>query len=199
MEVFCIVLSFISCIFSYLILYLYKRFMKIKCYITIFVLLCIFNLIYFFICKNLLFLILINLMIPLFVVICYFDYKEMIIPDAMLIILFIYFIILKILKINFLNITFNKILIGGIILIIVMAIHLILMKFKVELIGFGDLKLLFILNLILGIDLIIVVLFISSLIACLFEVIILKRKLFPFGPYIIIGFILILFFYEILI
>ena len=97
------------------------------------------------------------------------------------------------------NITFNNILTGGIILIIVMVIHLILMKFKVELIGFGDLKLLFILNLILGIDLIIVVLFISSLIACLFEVIILKKKLFPFGPYIIIGSILILFFYEILI
>lgn len=184
---------------SYLLFYLYKEKINTKKMIIYYTSVMIFNIFYYLLYKDVKYLVLINVIFPFFILICYFDFKEMIIPDVMLLIILLYFIILRLCSINIINVSLKNVIVGGIGIFLIIVILLILFHFKIEIIGFGDLKLLFVLNIVLGYKMIILNLFIASVTACFFELLIFKRKIFPFGPYIIIGFLIVILLYQILI
>ncbi len=134
------------------------------------------------------------------------DYHHMIIPDIVLIVLSIIIIVFKIL-IGFYNEDLTGIMDTGYMLIfmimeaiIVFIVMFILQKassliFKSNSLGFGDVKLMAVLALILGYKMCIVCLFISCFMALPVAIYNLQkkdRKLLPFGPYLAFGTIILL-------
>lgn len=174
-----------SLIINYILFFYFKK-INFNIYIVntiVILIICLINKIF------ILYLILIILCLIILIV----DTKYMIIPDFILFLLLIYYLFLYKYNISIIEISKEKIKLGIIIILFSMIIHLLVLNiFKIELIGFGDLKLLFIFNLYIGFYGVLFVLFISSLIGCVFEIFIFQRKIFPFGPYLVISFLFVM-------
>lgn len=169
--------------------------------VIIFFILSIFYILILYSTQNILFTFLLLLILASLILIFYIDYKKMIIPDSLNIFIGLISILLIILSI------FKKIplfinsyldIIASLIFIIFVSLIIILIKVfkKKEVMGFGDIKLLFALGIYLGLINILIIIFLSSLISIISEGIIykFKRKMFPFGPYIVIATIILLLF-----
>ena len=72
----------------------------------------------------------------------------------------------------------------------VIFVHIV---YKKEIMGYGDIKLIFVMGLMIGITKLLYGIFISSLVALIIEMFKKRKKsvAFPFGPYLILGFIII--------
>lgn len=137
------------------------------------------------------------LVLSSFIVIVFVDLKDMIIPDTL--------ILFNIILICLMYLEFNKAIFGiyqfvsseiiysivfvSIILSIIIFIHIF---YKVEIMGYGDIKLLYVMGLMSGFIKLLFILFISSFIALIIEMPQIKRKKsgFPFGPYLISAFVI---------
>lgn len=141
--------------------------------------------------------IIIDFLLSLLLVIFVVDNKIMIIPDTMnigIFLLTIYCIfILKEPLYTSKNDLLGVIIFNTAITIIVIGIF---MTLKKEILGFGDIKLFFAIGLLIGLFKFIVGIFIACLIASIVEVLIfrLKRRVVPFGPYLVVGFMLVIIF-----
>ena len=146
------------------------------------------------------------LVFSILVIIMVSDYHHMIIPDTMLIVLAFIIIVFKLL-IGFYSEEITSIMDAGYMIIfmlleglIMFIIMFILQKignliFKSNSLGFGDVKLMGVLALILGYKMALVCLFISCFMALPIAIYNLQqkdKKLLPFGPYLAFGTILIL-------
>lgn len=179
-------------IFCNLIILLYLKDLHFNFYIINSFLIVLIGILYFIKSNNFIIFIFDSVIIALLLVIFYVDRKHMIIPDFILFLLFCVFLFIKVFNFNFYNINKEEIKLGIVILMFLMLIHILCLNLlKIEIIGFGDLKLLFIFNLFIGFNNVLIILFISSLIACVFEIFILKRKIFPFGPYLILAYLIV--------
>lgn len=135
------------------------------------------------------------LVYSIFIVIAFVDLKDMIIPDSLVVINFILVIIFYYInkRAIFINQPFKSFEILSsiwfmiIFLIIVLIIHI---GYKKEIMGYGDIKLLFLMGLMIGITKLMFTLFVASFIALIIELLKKQKKsnAFPFGPYLIIGF-----------
>lgn len=137
------------------------------------------------------------LVISTLIIIMFVDLKDMIIPDTLIIfnfvIIVIYFVCFK--KTLFENFVFNSFeIIGALVLNVILFLVLLFIQqiFKKEVMGYGDIKLLLVFGLMIGITKLLFVIFISSLLALIYESLkgIKKNEPFPFGPYLIIGFMI---------
>lgn len=148
------------------------------------------------------------LVFSILIVIMVSDYHHMIIPDKTLIVLSIVIITFKVI-IGFYNEDLTGVMDTGYMIIfmlldslIMFAIMFILQKmgdlvFKTNSLGFGDVKLMAVLALILGYKMALVCLFISCFMALPVAIYNLQKKdkkLLPFGPYIAFGTIIIMLF-----
>lgn len=131
------------------------------------------------------------------VIIFVVDCIKMIIPDTLNIGIFLLTIILilvfkKPLYISKIDLIIFLIL-NTLITIIVLGAFL---CFKIEVLGFGDIKLFFSIGILLGCFKFLVALFIASFVAVIVECLIFrfKRKMIPFGPYLVVGFIIVIIF-----
>lgn len=136
-----------------------------------------------------------------FIVIFFIDLKHYIIPDSMMIgILFMAILSLFIKKdthLLFQEMTIINRLLGlGVTCIIFGMIFIAEKIFKKELMGFGDIKLFGVVSLLVGYKLLFLGIFFSAVVALVVEFIILrkKNKIIPFGPYLAIGFTIVIFF-----
>lgn len=138
-----------------------------------------------------------SVLIILFELIAFIDLRCLIIPDMFnilimgfsLILIFGFDVNLWIDSVDIIGvIIFNSLLL--IIVIIVYKIR------KIEILGFGDIKLLFGIGMLFGLTNFSYALVVASLAALFVEVIILKKKrdIIPYGPYLTFGFLLIWFF-----
>ena len=128
-----------------------------------------------------------SMMIVFFIVIFIVDLKEYWIPDLM---------VMGVGFINLLRIVENifylkNIYYSGMILCLIfgLIIILIFLILKKEMMGFGDIKLYFVLSIGLSISQFIILMLLSSVIGLLF-IIILKKKMIPFGPSIILSYMI---------
>ena len=138
------------------------------------------------------------ILILLFELIAFIDIRCFIIPDIInflimlfsLILIFVFDVNLWIDTVDLIGvIIFNLLLL--IIVIIVYKIR------KIEILGFGDIKLLFGIGILFGLTNFSYALVVASLTALFVEVIILRKKrdIIPYGPYLTFGFLLIWFFH----
>lgn len=132
--------------------------------------------------------------VSLLMIVIVSDINFMIIPDEVTIFFSILIIILKFIELGPLG-GFKAIL-SGIILFIVMYLIMLLgnFMFKKESLGGGDVKLMFIIGLVLHPILGLLVIFLSSLIALPVSLVLLmtkKENIIPFGPFILISLVLI--------
>ncbi|MBQ9019474.1 MAG: prepilin peptidase [Bacilli bacterium] len=134
--------------------------------------------------------------VSMLVIISVSDISYYIIPDEVLIFFTGYFLIIYTLNIGVIN-TFVNILSGVIMFAIMYTIMLLgNFIFKKESLGGGDIKLMFVIGLVLTPLLGLFVIFIGSLIALPISLIILckqKKKIIPFGPFLLIAFAFIYF------
>lgn len=128
-----------------------------------------------------------SMMIVFFIVIITIDLKEYWIPDLM---------VMGIGFINLLRIVENIIYLknsyySGMILCLIFGLIIIIISLilKKEMMGFGDIKLYFVLSIGLSISQFIILMLLSSVIGLLF-IIILKKKMIPFGPSIILSYMI---------
>lgn len=136
------------------------------------------------------------LFVSMSVIIIISDYQTLIIPDEVLI-----FFILSFLITLFIKGGFSLLLISILNGIISFTIMFLIKKigdfiFKKESMGGGDIKLMFIFGLVLGYELSIVTIFLGSIIGLPISLIILKIKktnIVPFGPFLCIGALILLF------
>lgn len=141
----------------------------------------------------------INLLIALFfvsisIIIIISDYQTLIIPDEIIIFFSIAFLIL-----NYFRGNFTYYLISGVCAFLTMYI---IKKigdfcFKKESMGGGDIKLMFVFGLVLGYMKAILTIFLGSIVGLPISLVILKSKnthIVPFGPFLCIGALIILFF-----
>ena len=156
---------------------------------------------FFLIHNNYVDLVLALILVSLFCVIFYVDLKIMIIPELLnLLIFLISFIhcILSLVRIipsiyhHYFDIIWLYIF-----LIIVFIINLYISR-KYEIMGFGDLKFFLAIGFLIGIYYFFILLFLSCFLALIIEGIFFqfKRKIIPFGPYLVFGMIIILLFYP---
>lgn len=142
--------------------------------------------------------ILIMIVISCFIVIFLIDLKHLIIPDSMIIAILLMAIIgLFVKENNLLMIPVKEKLMGLAVTILIWGIIYLAEKiFKKELMGLGDIKLFGVVGLLIGYKLLLLGIFIGSVIALITEVVFLrhKNKLVPFGPYLVIGFTITIFF-----
>ncbi len=139
------------------------------------------------------------LVISCLIVIFFIDLKHYIIPDSavigILIVAFFSLFIkndsnLIIKEMNYLN----RVIGLGVVIILFVILYLIGKLVKKELMGFGDIKLLGVMGLLLGFKLLLLSIFIASTLALIKEVLFLKakNKIIPFGPYLSVGFTIII-------
>lgn len=133
-----------------------------------------------------------------FIIIIFVDIKDMIIPDTLIlfnvILIIINYVIFE--QAIFENYRFNSndiiytLIFVFILLLIVVTVHLVWHK---ELIGYGDIKLMLVMGLMIGIIKLLLLIFVSSFIALIIEVPQTKKKKngFPFGPYLVLAFIVV--------
>jgi len=137
------------------------------------------------------------IVISMLIVIFFIDLKHFIIPDSMIIVILLCGVASFFFKNDALNIsTLDRFLSIGLVALIFSVIFLAEKLFKKELMGYGDIKLFFVMGLLLGIKLLFLAIFVSAVIALIVEVIFNKnkRKVIPFGPYLAVGFTLMIFF-----
>lgn len=138
------------------------------------------------------------LVLSSFIIIVFVDLKEMIIPDTLIIFEILLIIINYVIfnqsifeqyKFNSNEIIFALVSVT-ILLVIVITVHLI---WKKELMGYGDIKLLFVMGLMIGFTKLILIIFVSSFVALIIEAPQIRKKKngFPFGPYLVLAFILV--------
>ena len=146
-------------------------------------------------------LIITDLLIAFLLIVFNVDWNKMIIPDTINIGIFL-LVITSIIFLDFKfyyskNDLFFMLIINTLITIIVIGINVL---YKIEIIGFGDIKLFFSIGLFFGFKLFLIGIFIACIIATLIELIIykLKRRVLPFGPYLACGFIFVIIFKEFL-
>lgn len=138
-----------------------------------------------------------QIVISCFIVIFYIDLKHYIIPDSMLIVILLMAILSIWIPENHFVIFWYDRLIGLAVVGIIFLILFLAEKIcKKELMGFGDIKLFGVMGILLGYQLLLFGILISAIIALLTEVILLKskHKMIPFGPYLTIGFTIVIFF-----
>ena len=174
----------------YLIYKLYKRYFKVNLLIILgFILLdliIIFFNLYNTISNSIFFYYILVLLYLSFII----DIKEMWISDLTI----IGILLINILKLIIDYFIYNKqIVYEGVAFIIIFIVIIILIEIILtkELIGFGDLKLFFVLSINHNFYDVIVLLFLSSLIGIIYYFIFKKLNYFPFGPAIIISFIVV--------
>lgn len=134
--------------------------------------------------------------ISLFMIVLVSDLNYFIISDEVIIFFSLYFIIIQFIRLGFLG-GANQIL-NGVLMVIIMFS---LMKlgnalFKKESLGGGDVKLMFLLGLVLDPILGIFSIFLSSLLALPISFVVLltkKENIIPFGPFILLSFLLLFF------
>ena len=134
--------------------------------------------------------------VSMLIIISVSDIKYLVIPDEILIFFSGYFLILFGLRDGIVSITFN--LLSGIIMFSLMYLIMLFgnFLFKKESLGGGDIKLMFVIGLVLHPLLSLFVIFFGSLLALPVSLIILlksKRNLVPFGPFLLISFAFIYF------
>lgn len=136
------------------------------------------------------------LFVSMSIIIIISDYQTMIIPDEVLIFFTISFLITLFFKGN-INLVISSLINGTIAFTIMYVIKKIGdFMFKKESMGGGDIKLMFIFGLILGYELSIITIFLGSIIGLPISLIILKVKktnIIPFGPFLCIGALILLF------
>lgn len=138
-----------------------------------------------------------QIIISCFIVIFFIDLRHYIIPDSMLIVILLMTIISIWISDNYFVVLWYDRLIGlGVVAIIFLIIFFAEKICKKELMGLGDIKLFGVMGLLLGYQLLLLGILISAIIALLAEVILLKskHKIIPFGPYLTIGFTIVIFF-----
>ena len=132
--------------------------------------------------------------VALLIIIAVSDISYYIIPDELLVFFIGYFLIILTLSNGVMN-TFVNILSGLIMFLIMYTIMLLgNFLFKKESLGGGDIKLMFVIGLVLSPLPSLFVIFLGSVLALPISLIILvrkKTKLIPFGPFLIIAFLLI--------
>ena len=134
--------------------------------------------------------------VSMLIIISVSDIKYLVIPDEVLIFFIGYFLIIFGLRDGIINVAFN--LLSGLIMFSLMYLLMLLgnFLFKKESLGGGDIKLMFVVGLVLHPLLSLFVIFIGSLLALPVSIIILlknKRNLVPFGPFLLISFTFIYF------
>lgn len=135
--------------------------------------------------------------LSMLIVIFFIDLEHFIIPDSMLIVILIMGVLSCFIKSENFDISHFDKLLGIVLSIIIWLVIALFEKItKKELMGFGDIKLFFVMGLLLGIKLLFLGIFVSAVIALIVEVIFNrnKRKVIPFGPYLSVGFSLMIFF-----
>lgn len=135
-------------------------------------------------------------MIALLMIVVVSDLTYLIIPDEVLIVVSMYFIIIQLFNLG-LNSTILKIL-GGLFLFIVMYMIMLIGNkvFKKESLGGGDIKMMFVFGLVLDPLLGTLSIFLGSLFALPMSLYLMKRnneKVIPFGPFLLIAFVFIYF------
>lgn len=136
------------------------------------------------------------LIATILIVISFIDLDLMIIPDTCVLILLGLAIILFFIPSNYKIDWLDKIIGLGVVSVLYLTFSIASKIRKKDLIGFGDIKLLAAMSLILGWESILLGLFVASLVALVYEVIINKNrtKKFPFAPFLSIGFMFALYF-----
>lgn len=136
------------------------------------------------------------IMLVLFSHIFIIDSKYYIIPYSSIIGIFVLAIINFFIE-NVINVSIlNRIISFAIFLLLWLLLTLIQNKIKKEFLGGGDLMLFCVVSLFLGGLITIIGIFIGSLIALIFNLFNNKKKKLPFGPYLVVGFILALLIYT---
>jgi len=136
------------------------------------------------------------------IVISFIDYKTYEISDSMLILMLACAIPMFFLKENLMESTYAEKLIGaGSVLLIYLIILIISRIIKKPLLGFGDVKLLIVMALIINYKVMILVIILASILALIVEIVIKRKKkeIIPFGPYLAAAFIIAMFFGNMLI
>lgn len=132
----------------------------------------------------------------IFIVIALVDLQDMIIPDSLvgfnLILVIVFYIINK--RAIFIKQPLNSFEILSSIIFIALLMGIVIIFdiiYNKEIMGYGDIKLLFLIGLMSGITKLMYTIFIASLIALVIELLKKRKKsvAFPFGPYLIIGFV----------
>mgnify|MGYP003298228935 CR=1 FL=1 len=133
-----------------------------------------------------------------FIIIIFVDLYEMIIPDTIILFDLILIIIFYIFKNNaiFILLPFKSFeIITSICFVIILLCIVIFYQIvlKKEIFGYGDIKLLFVMGLMIGISKLLYCLFIASFVALIIQLYKKREKSieFPFGPYLILGFIVV--------
>lgn len=134
--------------------------------------------------------------VTMLIIISVSDMKYMVIPDEILIFFTGYFLILFGLRDGIIHVSFN--LVYGLIMFSLMYLIMLFgnFLFKKETLGGGDIKLMFVIGLVLHPLLSLFVIFFGSLLALPVSLIVLlktKRNLVPFGPFLLISFTFIYF------
>lgn len=134
--------------------------------------------------------------VSMLIIISVSDIKYLIIPDEILIFFTGYFLILFGLKDGIIHVSFN--LLSAIVMFSLMYLIMLVgnFLFKKETLGGGDIKLMFVIGLVLHPFLSLFVIFFGSLLALPVSLIVLwktKRNLVPFGPFLLISFTFIYF------
>ena len=134
--------------------------------------------------------------VSMLIIISVSDMKYMVIPDEILIFFTGYFLILFGLRDGIIHVSFN--LVYGLIMFSLMYLIMLFgnFLFKKETLGGGDIKLMFVIGLVLHPLLSLFVIFFGSLLALPVSLIVLlktKRNLVPFGPFLLISFTFIYF------
>ena len=134
--------------------------------------------------------------VSMLIIISVSDIKYLVIPDEILIFFIGYFLIIFGLRDGIINVSIN--LVSGILMFSLMYLIMLIgnFLFKKESLGGGDIKLMFVIGLVLHPLLSLFVIFFGSLLALPVSLIILwktKRNLVPFGPFLLISFAFIYF------
>ena len=134
--------------------------------------------------------------VSMLIIISVSDMKYMVIPDEILIFFTGYFLILFGLRDGIIHVSFN--LVYGLIMFSLMYLIMLFgnFLFKKETLGGGDIKLMFVIGLVIHPLLSLFVIFFGSLLASPVSLIVLlktKRNLVPFGPFLLISFTFIYF------
>ena len=138
-----------------------------------------------------------------FVSIAFIDFEHYIIPDSLNIILLITSIVSLFFKLpayEFISVSIYDRFIGlGVGLLIFVIIFVVEKIVKKEIMGGGDIKLILAVSMMLGYQLLLLGIFISALLACIVEIPLSFNKKYrenhvlPFGPYLVMGFMISLF------
>lgn len=173
---------------TYLIFNVYKKYFKINLYIIFGYIILNFIMVYYIYNNNIIDSIIFYYILIFLYLSFIIDIKEMWISDLTIICI----LVLNILKV-LLNYFFYKkdIVYEGMLFIIILIILLVILQliFKKELMGFGDLKLFFVLSINSYITDTIYLLMLSSIIGIIYYYIFKKQNEFPFGPSIIIAYV----------